>query len=209
MIKLPAFLSRFFRSSRPKALREYKDYNEYVDHQLQKTLDPARRQKWLGEEWQPKVDGFIGIFKRNGSFVEGSTNALCLGARTGQEVAALQQLGIPARGMDLVACEPYVEEGDIHQLRYADGEFDLLFTNVFDHSLYPDKFISEMERVCRPGGHIILHLKLGSDIDEFSATEVADASSVLPLFKRSTIVASRAIDNGFDTLDWEIVAKRK
>ena len=41
---------------------------------------------------------------------------------------------------------------DLHNLKQSDSSFDLIFTNIFDHSLYPQKFCYEMERVCKPGG---------------------------------------------------------
>jgi len=201
------FVKQILRGMAPK--RSYRSYAEYLDHQKAKTLDPARREKWLGEEWQVKLDGFKAIFRRNWNVVGNKTKALCLGARTGQEVVALLELGIEAMGIDLVPCPPHVEEGDIHDLRFADGDFDLLFTNVVDHSIAPQKFVSEMERVCRPGGAIIVHLKLGPEIDKYSATEVNRPSAVEHLFQFSDIIASRSIDNGFDSLDWEIVAIRR
>lgn len=197
---------RFFRGIGPK--RRYGSYEEYVEHQKTKTLDPARRDKWLGEEWLSKVDGFKGIFTRNWDFVGGRTRALCLGARTGQEVVALQDLGIAAIGIDLVPCPPHVEAGDIHDLRFADDSFDLIFTNVVDHSIDPAKMVAEMERVCMAGGAILVHLCLGPDIDQFSATEIRRPKAVERLFTRSTIEASRPIRNGFDPMNWEIVARR-
>ena len=35
-----------------KMLKDYQEYDDYVDHQKEKTLDPVRRKKWLGEEWK-------------------------------------------------------------------------------------------------------------------------------------------------------------
>jgi len=200
-------LDKLLRGIGPK--RRYASYGEYVEHQKVKTLDPMRREKWLGEEWQSKIDGFKGIFMRNWDIVGGRRRALCLGARTGQEVVALHELGIEAVGIDLVPCPPHVEEGDIHDLRFEDGSFDLIFTNVVDHSINPARMVAEMERVTVPGGAIILHLKLGPDIDQFSATEVRRPRAVAHLFQSSDITCSRPIDNGFDSLDWEIIAVRR
>jgi len=114
------------------------------------TIDPSRIEKWLGEEWHEKLEGFRALFERNDEYVKPASRCICLGARTGQEVAALQELGKEAIGIDLVAFPPLTVEGDIHNLSYADHSFDFVFTNIFDHALYPDKFISEMERVCEP-----------------------------------------------------------
>ena len=127
------------------------------------------------------------------------------GARTGQEVAALQSLGIPAIGVDLVPFEPYTIAGDIHDLQFNDGEFDLIFSNIFDHSLYPEKFCAEMERVLRPDGVIILHLQIGEELDEYTETYVYDPDEVIKLFSNVVILESRAIKHDFDPMDWELV----
>ncbi len=188
-------------------LRDYDSYDAYLAHQKDKTLDPVRREKWLGEEWQTKLDGFKDIFQRNQEYVSGKASALCLGARTGQEVQALIDLGVAAKGVDLVPQPPHVEAGDIHNLAFEDNAFDLLFTNIIDHSLYPDQFVAEMERVCRPGGHIIVQFVLGEDIDQYSATAIYNPKGVHDLFKSSEIVESRSITNTFDSMQWEVIAQ--
>lgn len=35
-----------------------KEYNSYVNFQKKKTANPARRRKWLNDEWDQKVTGF-------------------------------------------------------------------------------------------------------------------------------------------------------
>ena len=98
---------------------------------------------------------------------------------------ALRNLEWNAIGIDLVPHEPLVIEGDIHQLAFKGQQFSLLFSNIIDHSLFPAKMISEMERCARPGGLLILHLQLGKPTDRFGVTEVGDADSVLELFQES------------------------
>ena len=137
-----------------------------INKQLEKTLDPNRIKKWKGREWQIKVDGFRHLFKRNEEFLQNKKNSICLGARTGQEVFVLRELGLDSIGIDLVEFPPYTIKGDIHNLFYEDGIFDLVFTNILDHSLYLQKFISEMERVSTKGGIIILNIH--NRISDFS-----------------------------------------
>ena len=74
---------------------------------------------------------------------------LCFGARTGQEVVALNEIGMEAKGIDIVPQEPYVIKGDIHDAPFVDDTFDFVFTNIVDHSIYPQKFMSEIERVLK------------------------------------------------------------
>ena len=187
---------------------KYKKYKEYLKFQKEKTLDPKRIKKWLNEEWEIKYSGFKEIFERNNQVIFDKSNAICLGARTGQEVKALIDLGINAIGIDLVPFPPYTIEGDIHNLKQQESSFDLVFTNIFDHSLYPEKFCDEMERVCQSGGVIILHLQLGIDGDEYSENIIHEPSLIYKYFKNSKIVESRAIKNNFDGMNWELIFKK-
>jgi len=89
----------FLKKSIKTNLNKYNTYDEYLKHQKIKTTDPERIQKWLNEEWQIKYEGFKDIFERNILYIKDKKNALCLGSRTGQEVKALQDLGLNALGM--------------------------------------------------------------------------------------------------------------
>ena len=154
------------------------------------------------------MDGFRKLFERNSDYVNQATNCVCLGARTGQEVAALRELGKKAIGVDLVEFAPYTKQGDIHKLEHHNNEFDFVFTNIFDHSLYPDKFISEMERVCAKSGYIILNLQLHILGDDYSENIANDSNEVIKLFSSSSIVKSYKIKNQFDGMNWELVMRK-
>lgn len=151
-------------------LREYKNYEDYVAHQKKKTEDPTRREKWLGEEWEIKLIGFMKEFNKllDADLISKNDKALCLGARTGQEVFALNKLGLNAIGIDLVPCEPLVVEGDIHNLHYQNETYDFVFTNILDHSLKPDVMMKEIERVLKPDGIFLLQMQVNYPQDEFT-----------------------------------------
>jgi len=70
------------------------EYKKYIEKQSEKTLNPEKRKKWLGEEWQLKIDGFKKEFNKLKSYLTPDKKCLCLGARTGQEVVALKEMGI-------------------------------------------------------------------------------------------------------------------
>lgn len=189
-----------------KRLREYKEYTQYLEHQSSKTLDPERRRKWLNEEWELKLSGFTDIFTRLGPVVQAGHRALCIGARTGQEVAALRSLGVDAIGIDIVPHEDLVIEGDMHELPFEDSSFDFIFSNVFDHSLYPDKKVAEIERVLKVDGHAMIQLQLGVSPDRFSENEIDNVDhDVICLFEQSKIVHSHAISSNFAGMNWEIL----
>ena len=191
-----------------KLLNRHSNYDSYIEKQKEKTLDANRIKIWLGEEWDIKLDGFRKLFERNSDYVSQATNCVCLGARTGQEVAALRELGKKAIGVDLVEFAPYTIQGDIHKLELQNNEFDLVFTNIFDHSLYPDKFISEMERVCAKGGYIIVNLQLHMLGDDYSENITNDPKEVIKLFHISSVAKSYKVKNQFDGMNWELVMRK-
>lgn len=208
-IKSSRFLfKKYFLSKKIISTHKYIEYNDYLNFQKEKTLDPERINKWFNEEWKIKYDGFKEIFNKNYQYIKKKSSAICLGARTGQEVKALIDLGIKAIGIDLVPFPPYTIEGDIHNLNIEDSSFDLVFTNIFDHSLYPEKFCNEMLRVCQSGGIIILHLQLGVDGDKYSENIVHKPNLIYEYFIDCEIIKSRSIKNSFDGMNWELIFKK-
>ncbi len=185
------------------------DYPEYIELQKEKTLDPVRRALWFGDEWQFKIDGFREVFEQHTEAMATCGRALCVAARTGQEVQALRDMGVDAIGIDLVPCEPLVVEGDMHALPFDDATFGFVFSNAIDHSLYPDKFISEVERVTCIGGHILLHLHPNVALAKYGVFYVTDPTNqVTRLFKRCKVVADRHIPRVIGGVTWEIVNRR-
>ena len=209
--KYDSYIKKQFRKlfGKPlKLLNRHSNYDSYIKKQKEKTLDPKRIEKWLSDEWDVKLDGFRKLFERNSDYVSKATNCVCLGARTGQEVAALRELGKKAIGVDLVEFAPYTKQGDIHKLEHQNNEFDFVFTNIFDHSLFPDKFISEMERVCAKGGYIIVNLQLHILGDDYSENITNDPKEVIKLFNISSVEKSYKIKNQFDGMNWELVMRK-
>ena len=186
----------------------HKKYQDYINKQLEKTLNPNKIKKWQGEEWQIKMDGFRHLFKRNEEFLQNKKNSICLGARTGQEVAVLRELGIDSIGIDLVEFPPYTIKGDIHNLEFDDEKFDLIFTNILDHSLYLEKFISEMERVCMKNGIIILNLQVNIPGDDYSENIINNTKPIIKMMKNSTLIRKIKIKNIFDIMNRELVFKK-
>jgi hypothetical protein len=189
-------------------LNKYNNYSDYIKHQKDKTTNPEKIKMWLGEEWDIKYRGFLEIFQRNEKYVLDKKKALCLGSRTGQEVKALSDLGINAQGIDLVPFPPFTIEGDIHNINERNNNIDLIFTNIVDHSLYPQRFCSEMERICKVGGHIIIHIQKGIDGDTYSENMINDPEVIISFFKSCILVENRPIHNSFDLMNWEIILEK-
>eukprot|EP00873_Tetraselmis_striata_P042295 jgi/Tetstr1/462559/TSEL_007547.t1 len=135
------------------AVTKYKSYDEYVAHQKSKlnakfhkikTIDAVQRQ------------GYSVYFRKLGCFDKSSV--LCLGARLGGEVAAFDDAGALAIGIDLNPGpeNKYVLTGDFHNLQFGDGRFDFVFMNVLDHAFDLMALRREICRVLRPSGRFVV-----------------------------------------------------
>lgn len=202
------FFKKIFKpQSKIIKVQNYNTYDEYINHQKEKTTDPIRREKWLNEEWDLKLNYFQKRFEEYQTeyFKPDFKKAVGLGARTGQEVQAFINLGYEAIGLDIVPCEPLVIEGDIHNMPFRDEEFDIAFTNIFDHSLYPEKFANEIQRILKKGGIAIIHLAVGTDTDPFGVIEIVDSSAIVDLFSDMTILKSKKMLEWGGGLNWELI----
>ncbi len=190
-----------------KKARTYREYEEYIKFQSQKTLDPEKRRKWLGEEWDLKLDGFKKEFSKFGESLRKDMKSLCIGARTGQEVVALKEMGVDeVIGIDIVPHPPHVIEGDMHNLDFEDETFDFIYTNIFDHSINPSKMMSEMERVLKVGGHIFLQCQVGIDQDEYTESIIEDPIyDILTLTNTTFCAVCQPIERNFAGMNFEYV----
>ena len=194
---------------RRKIGEDYETYEDYINHQKEKTTDPRRRKLWLGKEWKMKIDIFKNVFEyyKNNKILKENMKCLCFGARTGQEVVALSEIGMNALGIDIVPHEPYVIKGDIHDAPFEDNSFDFVFTNIIDHSINPGKFMNEIERVLKSGGHALVQLQLNCKSDEYAENDVHNSKSVINLFKESEVLIDREIPFTL-SMNWEFLMKK-
>jgi len=160
-------------------VKEFESYDDYVALQVEKTKDPARRKKWI-DNIEKNSALFKDTFLPYMDYI--SSPAICLGARTGEEVLSLQRLGIKAVGLDLVANPPLVIEGDVHNMDFEDCYAGFIYSNIVDHVLYPDKFIAECFRVLRKDGVLFLQLQVGSNLDKFGVYFLDSSDEFMQLF---------------------------
>ena len=187
----------------------HESYQNYIDFQKQKTEDVERRKKWLGEEWDSKINGFSELFNSNKDAISNCKNALCIGARTGQEVVALNNLGIDAIGIDIVGHLPHVIEGDMHRLPFPDKHFDLVFSNVYDHSIDPPQKTKEIERVLKTDGVVILQFQIAIPQDEYTEFYVGNPYyDILPLFNQCVCIKNTEIPKNCFGMNYEVVLKK-
>ena len=121
---------------------------------------------------------------------------------------ALNEMGMEAIGIDIVPHKPYVIIGDIHNAPFDEKTFDFVFTNIIDHSINPQKFISEIERVLKPGGHALIQLQLNCVSDEYAENDVNSSKSVINLFNESEVIIDREIPFTL-SMNWEFLMKKQ
>jgi len=167
--------------------KTYSSYKEYIDHQKSKAdHGSSLYNSLLNELWESDCEGFRLNFKPYVNILKTLNSALCLGARTGQEVFVLRELGLNAIGIDLVDTPPLVLHGDVHDLQFESESYDFIFSNIFDHVLYPEKFVNEIKRVLKPNGYCLLHLSISEqghpDNDPWSSCDINSSQQVIELF---------------------------
>lgn len=141
--------------------RQYASYEDYVRHQQSKLqyLDLTEYDRIYRPQLRARLEKIPALQK--------GANVLCLGARLGTEVAAFQELGCFAIGVDLNPGpdNPLVVYGDFHNLSFPAQSVGVVFTNSLDHAFDLEKVIGEIARVLKPGGLLIIEAMRGSEED--------------------------------------------
>ncbi|MFH1225423.1 MAG: class I SAM-dependent methyltransferase [Candidatus Diapherotrites archaeon] len=137
--------------------KNYMSYGEYLAHQKSK-LGLMRKETLLkhDEKYRPALMERLmgnGIAKRG-------MNVLCLGARTGAEAKSSLDLGCFAVGIDINPGKEnkYVLYGDFHKIQFPAQSADIVFTNSLDHALDFGLLMSEIKRVLKPEGRLIIEI---------------------------------------------------
>lgn len=142
--------------------RTYKDYETYRAHQALK-LDAHREESIRRHDRR----FYAALRERLGEDPAGfaGSRVLCLAARQGTEVRAFIDEGAFAVGIDLNPGRDnrYVMVGDFHDLQFADGTVDVVYTNSLDHAFDLARILAGVKRVLTPAGVLICEVGLGSD----------------------------------------------
>lgn len=140
--------------------RVYANYSAYVQHQQSK-LSPGFIVAL--EEYRSRFPKVLRKRLESVGELNPGMSVLCLGARLGEEVKAFHELGCFAVGIDLNPGRenPYVLNGDFHELVFPNSSVDIVFSNVIDHVFDIKVFLSESRRVLKPTGCLILEAGKG------------------------------------------------
>lgn len=195
-----------------KKVRHYsdEDYSSYIKFQSTKSLDPIRVEKWLGEEWREKVNCFKDSFLKFGPELNLDGKFLCIGARAGHESSALEEIGVKdVTGIDIYPCGESVVKGDGNCLEFEDNTFDFVYTNILNYTIYPEKMISEIERVTKSEGIIYVQCKIGDISDEYAEVVFEKPiHDILPAFNQSFCLISQPIEKNILGSNFEYVFRK-
>lgn len=131
-------------------------YDEYVIKQGRKANNPEKAKLLVGSV-PKRIKKFEEIFKEARKSLN-KGNILCLGARTGCEIKAAENLGYAATGIDLYPLDLIVIKGDWHNIPFPDDMFDNVYTNAVDHCYDVEKLALEVKRVLVPNGLFFFQL---------------------------------------------------
>lgn len=169
------------------------DYEAYLKKQASKAALPSTRDLC----WPNRAERVAWFINRFAALKLSPGTAICLGARYGEEVEAMRFLGWNATGIDLTACPPWVEAGDMNAPLAA--PVDLIYSNAFDHCWQPDKFAARILAGLKPGGKFMLHIA-SAPPGEYETVEWDSVQDVADLFGASAVPMDE-----FYGLDTEIV----
>ncbi|KAL2942160.1 Phthiotriol/phenolphthiotriol dimycocerosates methyltransferase 1 [Bienertia sinuspersici] len=157
------------------------------------TPEKKNHRLWSTSAWLKKVKSYSQVFTDARKFspthssvsfslLSNTSKTLCLLAGAGQEVMALQHIGVSdVTAIDLVDSPPLVSRADPYYLPFFDDAFDFAFSAQFDTVLFPSRFVAEIERTVRIGGFCLFL------VEECTNKEVRE---IVGLFKRGKFVGS-------------------
>lgn len=193
--------------------RKYKNYDEYVSHQKEKTEDPARRVR-LQKSFDKRKNYFLRRFSAIGKLINGvfsnrDKSIVCLGARMGEEVVAFNEMGFEHTiGIDLVPNPPHVIEGDFHNLTFNDKSVDIFYTNALDHSWNPTEMFKEVYRCLIPGGYFFADFFDGhmGTYEACQIDTIQEVEKMMPLGMK--LVNSRRMSVTLSDPGYELIFKK-
>ena len=156
--------------------RDYKNYDEYLDHQVQKFDEMLKMKGGFSNQAISNYRcKFFNRFRHLPALLPESASILCAGARQGTEVEVLWDIGFSnAYGIDLNPGpdNKWVRPGDFIHMENEDSSLDMIYCNAIDHAFNLDEFFAEHARVIKPDGYALYDMGIqGGKTGAFEAVE--------------------------------------
>lgn len=109
---------------------------------------------------------------------------LSIGARNESELAVFDRWGYDwVDAIDLFSWSPRIMVMDMHDLRFNDGVFDLVYaSHVLEHALDIQRVIAEVARVVRPGGLVFAAFPVDFAPSGHDRVNLCSATQFMALF---------------------------
>lgn len=168
-------------------------YQESPYLYLRKALNSDLIKVLTSRDWRSKVDPFSSLFtglRESGILHTGSKG---IGIAPGA-VLTLQEFGVSTLGLDFVSSPSLVVEGDMHRIPHPDYFFDFELCNSFDLVTFSEMVCAEMERIVKPGGHVVLHVSEEQLSGKSGVNSLYSVDRLTNLFKDSDIVHVKEVN---------------
>jgi hypothetical protein len=173
--------------------RYYSSYQDYLTHQAEKTNNPELPKRHQ-LNWDRTVIAFRKTFEILKPILPHDAVGLCLGARCGEEVAALRSLGYQnTYGIDIVPHPPLVRQGDMNRVECRDHSYDFLFSNAIDHAYDIETFLGEVNRIARPTATVLFHVAL-NHFGNYESIVVESADELINMMPGWSLADQRRIN---------------
>lgn len=172
-------LKRATKEIQDKQFISSESYGKYLKEQLVHTVglrtkDAAfRYNKFISEFLKALPD-----FSRSGK-------VLCVGCRNLCEIDAFEHAGFASvTGVDLFSTDPRILVMDMHELKFPDNSFDILYcAATFEKAYDPMKVANEFIRVLKNGGVLILQVGANYQTGPVDRHDFKQLSNLYSFFK--------------------------
>ncbi|KAI4365536.1 hypothetical protein MLD38_021514 [Melastoma candidum] len=136
------------------------------------------------KEWISAVRFYSSVFRDliSDAFLSPRSKSLCVDTASGDDVFALREIGVKnALGIYRKAALPLVKSGLPHRIPFGPDTFDFVFIGRgrFDEFPRPLDVVAEIERVTKPRGHVVFHVKANDSYSFNSFMELFDKCVLL------------------------------
>ena len=150
----PIFIQKAKQRVRQRCGTDSAEYKHYLDEQLVHTIGLRTKDASF------RYEKFIAELLKAGAGNDKSQKVLCVGCRNTCEIDALERQGFKnVVGADLFSSSPKVLVMDMHDLKFDEGSFSILYcAATFEKAYDPSKVAREFIRVLKNGGILVLQV---------------------------------------------------
>ncbi len=157
------------------------EYDAYIQNQLTHTIGLRTKDAAF------RYNKFITTFLEKVPGVDRSSKVLCVGCRNVHELDAFRDAGFKnIVGVDLFSTNPQILVMDMHDLKFDNDSFDILYSAAtFEKAYDPQRVANEFLRVVKSSGYIILEVGAHYKTGEVDRHDFENLPNLYQFFKSS------------------------